>query len=257
VQIFIRELWIYPVKSLGGVRVEQATITPAGSLALDREWLVVDAATDKMVWQGDVPRMTLVRVALDEITLTLSMAGMEPLRLLRDHTGEARTLTMYKRTFTGIDTGDEAAAWLTRALGQPLRLVRIGDAAHRWDGLNPVHVVTDASVTALNEALLEQGDEAVVTMRFRPNVILGNGDAFFEEENAVLDFGAARLTLREPCVRCELPNISLVDASRSKQPLKFLGKWSAGRSHAKPASFGTYCSAAGETLSTGMIAEIA
>jgi uncharacterized protein YcbX len=256
VQIFIRELWIYPVKSLGGVRVEQATITSGGSLALDREWLVVDAG-DRMIWQGDIPRMTLVRVALDDASLTLAMAGMEPLRIARNHCGESRTLTMYKRTFTGIDAGDETARWLTQALGQPLRLVRIGDAAHRWDGLNPVHLVTDASVAALNEALHAQGNEAVTIMRFRPNVILGDGRAFLEEENAVLDFGGASLRRREPCVRCELPNISLIDASRGKQPLKFLGKWSAARPGARPASFGTYCAAEGSVLRTGMVAQIA
>jgi uncharacterized protein len=256
VQILIRELWLYPVKSLGGVRVDQAAITPAGSLVLDREWLVVDAQ-DRMVWQGDIPRMTLVRVALDAAALTLSLAGMPPLRVPRDHVGETCTLTMYKRSFAGVDAGDAAAQWLTQALGQPLRLVRIGDAAHRWDGLNPVHVVSDATVTALNEALLERGNEAVATMQFRPNVILGNGGAFFEEKNAVLDFGDASLRLREPCVRCELPNISLVDASRGKQPLKFLGKWSEARQSARAASFGTYCTAAGPALRTGMVAEIA
>lgn len=255
-QVFIRELWIYPVKSLGGVPVDRAAITHAGSLALDREWIVVDAA-DKMVWQGDIPRMTLVRVALDADALTLSMAGMEPLRLPLDHAGATRDLTMYKRAFRGIDAGEAAAGWLTRALGQPLRLVRIGRAAHQWDGLNPVHVVTDASVAALNQALLAQGDDAVVPMRFRPNVILGNGGAFFEEEDAVLDFGAARLTLREPCVRCELPNISLVDASRGKQPLKLIGRLSQDRPSAPPAAFGTYCTAAGDALRAGMTAEIA
>ncbi len=255
-KIFIRELWIYPVKSLGGVRVEQAAITTAGSLALDREWLVVDT-DDRMVWQGDIPRMTLVRVALDDAALTLSMDGMAPLQVPRDHAGESRTLTMYKRNFTGIDAGDEAAAWLTQALGQKLRLVRIGDAAHRWDGLSPVHVVSDASLTALNDALLAQDDDTVVPMRFRPNVILGNGDAFLEERNAVLDFGEASLRLREPCVRCELPNISLADASRGKQPLKLIGRLSQDRPAAKPASFGTYCAAEGAMLRTGMTAELA
>jgi len=256
VQTFIRELWIYPVKSLGGVRVTQAAITTAGSLALDREWLVVDDQ-DRMVWQGDIPAMTLVHVELDETTLSLSMAGMEPLSVTREPAGEPRSLTMYKRTFTGIDAGNSAADWLTQALGQSLRLVRIGDAAHRWDGLNPVHVISDASVTALNEALIEQGHEDITAMRFRPNVILGDAQAFTEEENAVLDFGEARLHLREPCVRCELPNISLIDASRGKQPLKLLGKWSEARSTAKAASFGTYCSAEGAVLRTGMVAEFA
>jgi len=256
VNIFIRELWIYPIKSLGGVRVEKAAITAAGSLALDREWIVVDAE-NRMVWQGDIPRMTLVRVALDDTALTLSMDGLDPLRIPRDHGGDERALTMYKRAFTGIDAGDAASAWLTTALGQALRLVRIGDDAHRWDGLNPLHVVSDASLTALNEALVEQGDETVVSQRFRPNVILANGTAFLEEQNSVLDFGEARIRLREPCVRCELPNISLVDASRGKQPLKIVGRLSQDRPTAKPASFGTYCTAEGAVLRTGMVAEIA
>ena len=253
--ITIRELWIYPVKSLGSVRVGKAAITSAGSLALDREWIVVDTA-DRMVWQGDIPQMTLVRVALDDAALTLSMDGMAPLRVPRDHTGEPRTLTMYKRTFNGIDAGDAAAQWLTQALGQPLRLVRIGDAAHRWGGLNPIHVLSDASLDALNRAMLEQGHGTLVPMRFRPNVILSGGDAFVEEKNAVLDFGDARLRLREPCVRCELPNISLVDASRGKQPLKLLGRWSGERTTAKPASFGTYCAAEGTSLRVGMTARL-
>lgn len=257
-KVFIRELWIYPVKSLGGVRVDEATITSAGSLSLDREWLVVDDNRNKM-WQGDIPRMTLVRVTLTPNQLLLDMAGRPTLTLRRDHDGEAVDVTMYKRTFAGIDAGDEAAVWLSDALGQSLRLVRIGDGAHRWDGLNPVHVVSDASLASLNEALLEQNDDAVVPMRFRPNVVLAARDAadpFFEESNPLLDFGAARILLREPCVRCELPNISLVDASRGKQPLKLIGRLSKDRPHAAPASFGTYCRAEGTTLRVGMEATV-
>ena len=256
--VFIRELWIYPVKSLGGVRVESARITSAGSLELDREWLVIDAE-HRMVWQGDIPRMTLVRVALSDIALTLSFDGMPDLVVPRDHAGPPVDLIMYKRPFTGVDAGDAASAWLSRALSAPLRLVRIGDAAHRWDGLNPVHILSEVSLAALNEALLEQGDATMVPMRFRPNVLLASTDAadpYFEEANPVLDFGAARIRLREPCVRCELPNISLVDASRGKQPLKLIGRLSKDRPTAAPASFGTYCAAEGEALHTGMQATI-
>ena len=133
-EIFIRELWIYPVKSLGGVRVDAAAITSVGSLLSDREWIVVDDS-QRMVWQGDMPKMTLVRVALDDTSLTLSLPGLADLTLRRDHGGAPASLTMYKNEINGIDAGDAAAAWLTEALGRPLRLVRIGDAAHRWSCL--------------------------------------------------------------------------------------------------------------------------
>ena len=256
--IFIRELWIYPVKSLGGVRVDSARITAAGSLHLDREWVVIDPA-HKMVWQGDIPRMTLIRVGLSSTTLTLSLAGMPDFSLPREHGGEPARLTMYKNDISAIDAGNAAAAWLTEALGTALRLVRIGDAAHRWTGLNPIHVLSDASLAALNEAMLERGHETLAPMRFRPNVLLacaGAVDPWLEERNPILDFGDARITLREPCVRCELPNVSLVDASRGKQPLKLIGRLSKSRSTAAPASFGTYCSAEGAELRTGMRATV-
>ena len=212
-----------------------------------------------MVWQGDIPKMTLVRVALNERALILSLAGRPDLVVPREHAGPSVDLIMYKRPFTAIDAGDEAATWLSEALGAPLRLVRIGDAAHRWDGLNPVHILSEASVAALNDALLEQGDDPVVPMRFRPNVLLASAELprpYFEEANPILDFGAARILLREPCVRCELPNISLVDASRGKQPLKIIGRLSKDRPAAAPASFGTYCAAEGEILRAGMQATI-
>jgi uncharacterized protein YcbX len=256
--IFIRELWIYPVKSLGGVRLDEAPITASGSLAFDREWIVVDAQR-RMVWQGDIPRMTLVRVSLDPHSLTLNLAGHPSLVVPIDHQGAPAEATMYKQTLSGIDAGDTAASWLSAALGQPLRLVRIGAAAHLWSGLNPLHLVSDASIGDLNEALLEQGDEVVNVMRFRPNVVLGSEEtsaAYAEESNPVLNFGTARIALREPCVRCELPNISLEDASRSTQPLKLIGRLSKDRPGAKPASFGTYCWAEGQALRTGMRATI-
>jgi uncharacterized protein len=256
--IFIRELWVYPVKSLGGVRLDRAEVTSAGSLALDREWVVIGPERQK-IWQGDIPRMTLVRVALGAETLTLSLVGMPDFTLARDHGGAPAGFTMYKRDFSGIDAGDQAAAWLSAALGQPLRLVRIGDAAHRWDGLNPIHVVSDASLTALNQALAGQGDDPVVAMRFRPNVILGSDGlppAWLEEAHEILDFGSARIRLREPCVRCELPNISLIDASREKQPLKLIGRLARERHQPVPAAFGTYCAAEGASLHTGMRATL-
>ena len=72
--ILLAEIWLYPIKSLGGVQVSRATITGAGSLGLDREWVVVDL-DDKMVWQGDLPRMALTRCSLDDATITVTIPG--------------------------------------------------------------------------------------------------------------------------------------------------------------------------------------
>ena len=251
--IALGQIWLYPIKSLGGVRVSRAAITDAGSLALDREWVVVDREA-KMVWQGDLPRMALTRCSFDDATITVTTPDFSPLTIAREHGGTPRTVTMYKHEFTGIDAGDEPARWLSDALGAPVRLVRIGLGAHQWSGLNPVHVVSTASLLALNEALVARGDKTVEIERFRPNLVLeGDNDAFFEERHDTIAFGAATLQFREPCVRCELPNISRIDASRGKQPLKLIGALSRARTTAVPASFGIYGRLIGAAIEVGAV----
>ena len=251
--ITLGQIWLYPIKSLGGVQVNIATITEAGSLGLDREWIVVDR-DDNMVWQGDLPRMALTRCSLDDTAITVTAPGLSPLTVAREPGGAPRTITMYKHEFAAIDSGDEPAGWLSEALGAPVRLVRIGAGAHRWSGLNPVHAISTASLRALNEALLAQGDETVEMERFRPNLVLeGTDEAFLEERHQSLGFGTASLNFREPCVRCELPNISRIDASRGKQPLKLIGALSRKRPTAVPASFGIYGSMTGTAIAVGTV----
>jgi uncharacterized protein YcbX len=248
----IAQLYIYPVKSLGGMAVDRASITPAGSLDGDREWIVTrpDGA---MLWQGDIPSMTLLEATLDATTLTLRGADGATLAIERGHGGTTMTVTQYGHSLEGVDAGDAVAGWLGQHLHASCRLVRVGAEAHRWRGLNPVHAVSLRSLLALNERLIEQGDAPVEAERFRPNVVLdGDHGAFAEEAAATIGFDGAELVLREPCVRCELPNISRVDASRGKQPLKLIGGMARGRLTAKSASFGIYAMAQGEALRVGM-----
>lgn len=241
--IVLAQIWVYPIKSLGGVRMPRAAVTAAGSLALDREWVVIDR-NDHKLWQGDLPRMALTRCGLEAQDITVSFPGMETLRLARHHAGPPRTITMYGQRFAAVDAGDEAAGWLSEALRDTVRLVRIGDAAHRWPGLNPVHVLSTASLAALNSALLARGEVAVEIERFRPSLVLDSpGDtlpAFFEERFEAIRLGDTELEFLAPCIRCALPNISRRDASRGRQPLKLIGALSRERSSAAPAAFGTY-----------------
>lgn len=248
----IAQLWIYPVKSLGGMAVDSATITSAGSLLGDREWIVA-RADGQMLWQGDIPRMTLLGATLEREALVLTGADGDRLRLDSAHDGTASAISQYGHRLDGVDAGDGAAEWLAHQLHTACRLVRVGGEAHRWGGLNPVHALSVHSLLALNQRLVEQGDAPVEAERFRPNIVLdGDHGAFAEETAQSIRFEGAELVPREPCVRCELPNISRIDASRGRQPLKLIGGMAKSRLNARPASFGIYATARGETLRVGM-----
>jgi uncharacterized protein len=248
----IDQLLIYPVRSIGGMSVSHAQITLSGSLVGDREWVVV-RPDNSLIWQGDVPRMTLLSARLDNGALTLIGHDGNVGPTAEDAPDGQTTITQDGFTLVGIDQGDEVANWLSDQLETRCRLVRIGEEAHRWGGLNPIHAISLNSLSALNTRLVEHGHEPVEAERFRPNVILsGSHAAFAEELETDMNFGEASLTIREPCVRCELPNISRKDASRGKQPLKLIGALSKHRSAARPASFGMYCAAHGPFLRAGM-----
>ena len=252
----IEQIFIYPVKSLGGMAVPHAEITPSGSLRGDREWIVT-RPDGNLLWQGDIPRMTLLSARLDGDNLVLGsndgLRGPQPM----DVPGQRVMVQQDGYYLAGMDQGDAIADWLTERLEAPCRLVRVGEEAHRWAGLNPIHAVSTVSLAALNARLADRGEAAIAVERFRPNLVLsGSHPAFAEEVATELRFDDASLSLREPCVRCELPNISLDDASRGKQPLKLIGAMSRERPAARPASFGTYCTAHGESLRVGMSARL-
>lgn len=242
-QFTIAQLWVYPVKSLGGMPVDSVDITAAGSFRFDREWIVT-TPEGKMLWQGDLPRMTLISARVEGANLRLMHRDGASVVAGNPVGAPGLTVQQYGFELPGIDAGDEAAVWLSDRLERECRLVHVGPAAHQWGGLNPVHVVSLNSLAALNAELLRSGGAAVEVERFRPNVVLGGTHApYAEEEASEIQFANTVLQFREPCVRCQLPNISRQDASLGKLPLKLIGALSRERPGAKPASFGTYCKA--------------
>src|SRR5574343_1395725 len=75
----IEQLWIYPVKSCAGIRLEQAELQLAG-LEWDRAWMVVDAQGE-FVSQRELPRMVLIQPAFKLDQLVLRAPGMLALHL--------------------------------------------------------------------------------------------------------------------------------------------------------------------------------
>ncbi|WP_108283157.1 MOSC N-terminal beta barrel domain-containing protein [Limnohabitans sp. Jir61] len=208
----IDALWVFPIKSCGGISVQQAVLTPTG-LAHDRAWMVVDA-DGEMVTQRELPRMALIQpelvnsgVGLAELVLHAS--GMAALHLpltmdgcfvqAANHSASPEAHAIKVRVWDdpvpAFDMGTEVSKWLTEFLGSslgPLRLARF-DPKHqrpsntKWtqglpslnqfsDGF-PVLVASTASLDELNARLQAKGEVAVDMRRFRANVVLGDMDA--------------------------------------------------------------------------------
>lgn len=77
----LSEIWIYPVKSLGGIRMASAEVMPKG-LRYDRRWILIDHE-NKFMTQREHPRMALFKMSLDQNKLQIHYSG-ETLDLFPD-----------------------------------------------------------------------------------------------------------------------------------------------------------------------------
>ncbi len=224
-QVRIASLHVYPVKSCAGMALDRAQLQATG-LQHDRQWMVV-SPSGEFVTQRQLPRMALVQAHLDG-GLRLSAPDMPDLHVVPPAEGPALRVKVWRDEVAANDAGPEAAAWLSRFLGQALRLVefraaqppRLSDA--RWtgdveapnqfsDGF-PVLVASSAGLDELNRRLSGRGLPPVGMERFRPNLVLdgledANGEDFLDELRFETPSGAVVLKLVKPCVRCTIPSV--------------------------------------------------
>lgn len=233
--VTIAGLHVYPVKSCGGVTLDEVLLIETG-FEFDRAWMLVDAEGE-FVSQRELPRMALVQSTLKHSELVLRAPGMLPLHLALDTVETPTRVRVWNDEVAAYDMGTLAARWFSDFLRQELRLVRFDPAQKRlsnraWtgpieaenafsDGF-PVLVLSEASLAGLNERLAAQGRPPATMARFRPNLVLAGLDAHGEDHLDEIAFdtpeGPVRLKLVKPCPRCPIPNIDPATAEVGTEP---------------------------------------
>eukprot|EP00611_Tribonema_gayanum_P005559 TRINITY_DN14770_c0_g1_i1.p1 TRINITY_DN14770_c0_g1~~TRINITY_DN14770_c0_g1_i1.p1 ORF type:complete len:305 (+),score=49.54 TRINITY_DN14770_c0_g1_i1:186-1100(+) len=139
----VTSLRVYPIKSCAGHEVDCWELTKTG-LKYDRNWVVV-GADGRFRSQRRLPKMAVVTPSLptsDTDPLIIKAPGMPELVVPARRRGDAGAkevpVGVWGDQCTGIDQGEEAAAWLSKCLGEPgLRLLRYDDAFTR--GTDPAY----------------------------------------------------------------------------------------------------------------------
>ena len=230
-------LHLYPVKSLGGVSVGQATVDRRG-LTGDRRWAVVDESGAK-VTAREVHLMLGLRAEPTErggIRLVDRDGGTATVAPPRD----APPITV---SFSGQDAarpaGREADDWLSARMGRSVRLVWQDDETHRpirpdMGGLSgdtssladaaPLHVTTHASLRRINEWLAESDVDPLGQDRFRPNIVLDGHEPFAEDDWREVRIGAVDFRYTMACDRCVMTTIDRDTLATAKEPIRTLAR---------------------------------
>lgn len=225
--LFVSELTIYPVKSLGAMNLSRMRLDDFGP-AGDRRFVVADRK-GRFVTQRDYPRMTLIRVTQRDGVLDFSAPEMAlfSLAIPPIENIERKDVVVWRDTVKACDMGDAIAAWLSSFIGTDVRLyympddsvravdphyAKEGDRVSFADGF-PVLLIGAASLGALNSAL----PEPIASLRFRPNIVVEGAAPYAEDTWKRVRIGAIEFDVVKPCSRCVIPSIDPLTAQ--KQPI--------------------------------------
>jgi uncharacterized protein len=240
----ISEIYIYPIKSLGGISFQQAEVTDRG-FKYDRRWMLVDD-NNRFLSQREVAAIALLKVNLDDtgLTVTNSINANNlfiPFDLVKN---EYVDVTVWDDICTAQLVSDEADKWFTQALGLNCKLVYMPDDSlrptdPRYAGNNitslsdgyPFMMIGQASLDELNSHL----NKALPINRFRPNMVFTGGAPYQEDTMNEFTINGIHFNGVKLCARCNITTINQDDASKGKEPLKTLAGY---RSKNKKIYFG-------------------
>ena len=231
----ISELFIYPIKSLGGIAVSSSAVTSRG-FQYDRRWMLVDS-NNIFITQREFPALALLQVSIKEEGLYIKhKLNNESFTVpFQPQTNHSVTVTVWDDTCNAQTVSEAADKWFSEMISFSCRLVYMPDDTNRnvdsryalnkeinsFSDAYPFLLIGQSSLDDLNSRL----PEPFPINRFRPNIVFTGGEPYEEDllESFVINginFYGVKL-----CARCPIPTINQETAVKGKEPLKTLATY--------------------------------
>jgi uncharacterized protein YcbX len=235
-ELLISEVWVYPIKSLGGIRMAEATVKEKG-LEYDRRWMLVDARGVFMT-QRLFPAMALLKLRIengelkivDSQKLTSHSISLTPTPVEKEI-----PVTIWNDSVTAFEVNPDSSAWFSDSLETSCRLVYFPEQNSRpvdpkynvnneqvslADGY-PFLIIGQSSLDYLNTKLTHP----LPMNRFRPNFVFTGGEPNEEDTWRNFTIGNNRFVGVKPCARCAIPTINQDTAEKGIEPTRTLAMY--------------------------------
>ncbi len=229
----ISELYIYPIKSLAGIPVKEANVTPTG-FEYDRRWMLIDE-NNRFISQREVPHLALLQVSIEDdgLQITDKKSGRSiVIPFNTTSNGFETNVIIWDDTCSAEYVSDKADKWFTEVLGINCRLVYMPDTSKRlvdqqyapfnaitsFSDAYPFMMIGQASLDDLNRRLAVK----LPMNRFRPNIVFTGGKPHAEDLFAHFTIGNIDFYGVKLCSRCVITTINQDNLSKGKEPLKTL-----------------------------------
>ncbi|HNV27879.1 MAG TPA: MOSC domain-containing protein [Cyclobacteriaceae bacterium] len=235
-RLTLSEIWIYPIKSLAGIRLQRSNVKQKG-LVYDRRWMLVDE-DGRFLTQREHPEMSQFQLTMDTEELTILnrvSSQLIVLDLKDEKVGESLSTIVWDDEVEAIEVGHIYSQWFSDQLQIKCKLVFFPETHKRdidpdyatmneqvslADGY-PFLIIGQASLDDLNKRL----KEPIPMNRFRPNFVFTGGEPFEEDRWKNFIIGSNRFIAVKPCSRCVLTTVDQRTGVKGTEPLATLATY--------------------------------
>ncbi|MEP7321340.1 MAG: MOSC N-terminal beta barrel domain-containing protein [Saprospiraceae bacterium] len=236
----VSQLFIYPIKSFGGISLTRCNVEPRG-LQYDRRWMLIDS-NGRFISQRENALLALFRIQLFDDKLEVRIFN-DPIHEITIPFFNSIALSYLPRIKVTIwddvcDAVEYPATinqWFSKILDQPCSLVYMPDESIRRidpdygvpgeitslsDGF-PVLLIGQASLDDLNKRLINP----IPIQRFRPNIVFEGGSPYQEDMIHNFSIHDCRMKGSKLCARCNIPTIDQETALSNQEPTATLATY--------------------------------
>lgn len=234
-EIYLSEIYIYPIKSLGGIKLESSEFGETG-LQYDRRWMLINK-DNKFITQREFSKMSLISTKITNNHLVCIAKDMDDLYIPFENNFSKTITVNVWRSFCEAQTYENKInQWFSEFLNTDTRLVFMPETTKRSvnpdyainndivsfaDGY-PFLVIGQGSLDDLNSKLYNP----ISMNRFRPNFVINGSTPFMEDEYKNITIGNNKFFIVKPCERCVITTIEQSKGiSEGKEPLKTLSEY--------------------------------
>ncbi|MCS7037293.1 MAG: MOSC domain-containing protein [Saprospiraceae bacterium] len=233
----LEAIYLYPIKSLGGIALSEARLEARG-LQYDRRWMLVNAE-GKFVSQREYPALTQLGTTLRQDNLVVFEKQNPQVHLQLSLTPPAHLpqtmVEVWSDRCQACLYGNDINEWFSDFLKANVRLAYMPDSIFRRadgryapprtpvsfaDGF-PYLIIGQASLDDLNARL----SQPVPMSRFRPNFVFSGGQPYEEDHWKRFCIGSAQFLAVKPCARCIVVTTDQDTGVRSAEPLRTLATY--------------------------------
>ena len=229
----VKELYIYPIKSLAGIRVENAKAEEMG-FENDRRWMLIDEE-NQFITQRKYPNLSQFspKIAAGKIVILHQNTTHD--FFIDETVGQPILSTVWDDETKVVEVNKSTSKWFSEALGFECKLVKIvnqGDRKHNSTKLNttlnvsladgyPYLLIGSESLNFLNEKL----EEKITIARFRPNIVISSKLPHEEDSFDTFQIRNVKFKNAKPCGRCIMINNDPKNGIVKKEPLNTLSTY--------------------------------